>query len=480
MNYYILSIDSLVTTFQLIESVSSVLFKLESSVEDNNIFEEINKDDIIFGYYADPTDGIISIMKVESVDGDGIKLIKLLETSNILNVKKILNETEYLALKTSSNVINVTEEQAELIYNQIRDSELIPELVNKKSEEDLFEDYEMVLQTAIEIKEKIDNFIKDNIGMPYNWIIYGAPGTGKSFELNKEVEKNFDDDYFERVTFYNRYSYGNFVGAYKPFMYKDEINYGFISGPFIRILLKAYNNIINDIDKSVCLLIEEINRADPASVFGDVFQLLDRKAGVSEYPIETSIELRDLLCKELVEGYKDLKDINIINKCRNVFSRIQIPANMYIWSTMNSADQGVYPIDTAFKRRWDFKYLDINMNDNLIKDVEFIAPNNEKYNWNEFRKKINDRLRYDCRLDEDKLIGPFFISYELMQNIERDLKGYSSKFNDVFKNKILMYLYEDAGRHFRDTIFKGCKPGIGFSEICQHYDSIGLEIFKFG
>ena len=94
-------------------------------------------------------------------------------------------------------------------------------------------------------------------------------------------------------------------------------------------------------------------------------------------------------------------------------------------------------------------------------------------------KKINDRLRYECRLDEDKLIGPFFISYELMKEVKRDIEGYSPKFNDILKNKILMYLYEDAGRHFRDTIFKGCKSGAGFSEICQNYDSMGIEIFKF-
>lgn len=478
MNYYILSIDSLVTTFQLIESSSSVLFKLESSVGDNDIFEEIKENDIIFGYYVEPTDGIISIMKVENIEEDGIKLIKLLETSNIFDVKGIVDETEYLSLQTCSNIIAITEEQAKYIYNKIKENELIPTLVNEENREDLFDDEE-VLRRAKEIKDKIDNFSTNNIGLPYNWIVYGAPGTGKSFDLNKNVESNFDNEFFERVTFYNRYSYSNFVGAYKPFMYKNEITYGFIPGPFIRILLKAYTNIINDIDKSVCLLIEEINRADPASVFGDVFQLLDRSDGVSEYPIETSIELRDLLCSELVDGYRDLKDINIINQCRDVFNKIRIPANMYIWSTMNSADQGVFPVDTAFKRRWDFKYLDINMNEHLIKDIKFIAPNKEEYDWNEFRKKINDRLRYECRLDEDKLIGPFFISYELMKEVKRDIEGYSPKFNDIFKNKILMYLYEDAGRHFRDTIFKGCKPGAGFSEICQNYDSMGIEIFKF-
>jgi len=478
MNYYILSIDSLVTTFQLIESSSSVFFKLQSNVEQNDIFGELKENDIVFGYYTEPTDGIISIMKIEAIEEDGVKLIKLLETSNIVSIKGIIDEVEYLALQTCSTVIAITGEQAKNIYNQIKESELIPALDDGESREDLFDDEE-VLRRAKEIKNKIDNFSMNNIGLPYNWIVYGAPGTGKSYDLNKNVRHNFNDGFFERVTFYNRYSYSNFVGAYKPFMYRDEITYGFIPGPFIRILLNAYTNIIKDIDKPVCLLIEEINRADPASVFGDVFQLLDRRGGISEYPIETSIELRDLLCRELVEGYSDLKDISIVNQCRDVFNKIKIPPNMYIWSTMNSADQGVFPIDTAFKRRWDFKYLDINMNEHLIKDIKFIAPNNVEYNWNEFRKKINDRLRYECRLDEDKLLGPFFISYELMQDLKRDLKGSSPRFNDTFKNKILMYLYEDAGRHFRDTIFKGCNSGAGFSEICQNYDSMGIEIFKF-
>jgi len=280
-----------------------------------------------------------------------------------------------------------------------------------------------------------------------NRILFGAPGTGKSFTLNGEAKKLLaDGGYEERVTFHPDYSYANFVGTYKPVMVggsadiiddaskdvlyvlldktktaqekydllyekfkndgltrlpillglytnevfktrkqdgtdavgdnsvernhgkalrpyvtllseakpKEEIAYEYVPGPFMRVLAKALKSAMSDNPKPHLLIIEEINRANVAAVFGDVFQLLDRASNnASEYEIATTNEMRIYLAKEL--GVE-----------KNAVETIRIPDNMFLWATMNSADQGVFPMDTAFKRRWDFTYLGI---DDSEKDV---------------------------------------------------------------------------------------------------------------
>lgn len=199
------------------------------------------------------------------------------------------------------------------------------------------------------------------------------------------------------------------------------------------------------------MIIEEINRANVAAVFGDVFQLLDRKNGVSEYPIQTPEDMRQYLADKL-GGNPDN------------YETIRIPNNMYIWATMNSADQGVFPMDTAFKRRWDFTYLGINNNEEKIDD-RTITINGDQCKWNDVRKSINDYLS-DMNINEDKLMGPFFIN-------PKDIND--DNFDEVFKNKVLMYLFEDAGKQRRSKLFKN-NMNI-YSEICKEYDKNKFEIF---
>ena len=177
-----------------------------------------------------------------------------------------------------------------------------------------------------------------------NRIVFGAPGTGKSYELKEDCEDLLKDakDNYERVTFHPDYSYSQFVGTYKPVMGADEkIRYDFVPGPFMRVYVEALKSGRTENPQPHLLLIEEINRAKVAAVFGDVFQLLDRDDdGVSEYEIQASEDIRKYLAKQL-GGTPDN------------YQKIRIPNNMFIWSTMNSADQGVFPMDTAFKRRWN-------------------------------------------------------------------------------------------------------------------------------
>lgn len=322
-----------------------------------------------------------------------------------------------------------------------------------------------------------------------NLIVFGAPGTGKSNYLNKlrsekksEVLNGSDpeENYFsecQRVTFYPTYSYAQFVGSYKPVM-KDVdkdgfdpdptkndvktrkvIAYEFVPGPFLRILKDAIKNK----DKNYLLIIEEINRANAAAVFGDVFQLLDRdKEGNSEYSITPSREMIEFLESKNDSGEDGVRE--------SQEQELRIPSNLYIWATMNSADQGVFPLDTAFKRRWDFEYK--SLDDDTSKDKYNVEVGENSYcKWGKLRKAINSLLLRN-QVNEDKLLSSSFVRSE-DNNIIRA---------DRFKMKVLMYLWEDAARMCRRNVFK---DGLGaFSDLISQWDKIkdedGLKsVFQF-
>lgn len=297
------------------------------------------------------------------------------------------------------------------------------------------------------VEEEIEMFESD---LKRNIIYFGAPGTGKSYNLNKDKDELLEDyeENYERVTFHPDYSYANFVGTYKPVPEDGDITYKYVPGPFMRILKESLENP----DKPYLLIIEEINRANVAAVFGDVFQLLDRNGDYeSEYDIAASEDMKTYLNE----------------------TNIKLPRNLFIWATMNSADQGVFPMDTAFRRRWDFKYFSINHDENLIDDTNTFI-NDETIYWNDLRKQINDEL-LSYKINEDKLMGPFFAFNEFM-NKEMP----TDTFKDIFKNKIIMYLFEDAAKSRRNDLFSGARKNnenITYSQICEVFDEKGLEIF---
>ncbi|WP_052076864.1 hypothetical protein [Veillonella montpellierensis] len=397
-----------------------------------------------------------------------------------------------------------------------------------------------------------------------NRILFGAPGTGKSFTINRDsmelLGKDNEDDY-ERVTFHPDYSYANFVGTYKPVMvddsaeiislasekevlsiltdetksaqekydllydrfkgdgltrlplllglYTDEsfktrkvdgsdatgdnsvernhgrairpyvnlskpskgkkdISYEYVPGPFMRMYVKALKNSRTDSIKPFLLIIEEINRANVAAVFGDIFQLLDRDDNfVSEYPIQATEDIKKYLAKELGGNPDD-------------YNKIKIPDNMFIWATMNSADQGVFPMDTAFKRRWDFTYLGIDDNDEQIrrKYVVIGSKEQQRIEWNELRKAINEFLA-ESKINEDKQLGPYFISKSIVVPKDGGTEIDSKKFCDAFKNKVLMYLFDDAAKQKRPSLFEGSAKGqTRYSKICEAFDEQGIGIFN--
>lgn len=313
---------------------------------------------------------------------------------------------------------------------------------------------------------------------PRNLIYFGAPGTGKSFQLEKRARDIFGggEDAITRVTFHPDYTYAQFVGCYKPVSGvndegKHEVYYDFVPGPFTDVYVMAKKHP----EKKYALLIEEINRANPAAVFGDVFQLLDRnKYGKSEYPVHVSQDLGKYLYRELglVDVTEDdaraLESETCFGEC---VSTMAIPDNMYLWATMNSADQGVFPMDTAFKRRWDFHYMGIDEGQDGVAGYEVPVQQNGMtayVKWNDLRKAINSLL-IENKVNEDKLIGPYFIKETALADPD--------SFTDTFMNKVLLYLFEDAGKMRRASIFNLGTTST-YSQVCAEFKDNGLSVFK--
>ena len=301
----------------------------------------------------------------------------------------------------------------------------------------------------------------------HNRIVFGAPGTGKSFKLDGEQEDLISEGgECERVTFHPDYSYARSEGTRKRVASKNRMSHEHVKRPFMRTYVKAIQNGRSENKEDITpflLLIEEINRANVAAVFGEVFQLLDRDdRNASQYPVKPSEDIKAYLAKEL--GGKPEK-----------YEEIKIPDNMYIWATMNSADQGVFPMDTAFKRRWNFEYIGINNEDEKINGTYLVCEKAQipyRVAWNELRRAINSTLASrDYKINEDKLMGPFFVSKRVLED--------KDEFRETFKSKVIMYLFEDAARQRRHMLFDGCDEDTRnqYSAICEEFDKRGIDIF---
>lgn len=334
----------------------------------------------------------------------------------------------------------------------------------------LYEKYyyndETIVEPEVNMSLKYDTNLKTEYER--NRIVFGAPGTGKSFNLKRDCEDlKGPSGTFERVTFHPDYTYSQFVGTYKPVSDGNNIRYEFVPGPFMRIYVDAMKSARSANPQPHILIIEEINRAKVAAVFGDVFQLLDRDdKGVSEYEIQTSEDIRKHLVKEL--------------QCDPVeCQRIKLPNNMFIWATMNSADQGVFPMDTAFKRRWNFEYLGINEGQDKIKGRIAVGRTAQEIEWNVLRRAINEKLAKECGVNEDKLMGPFFISKDIIKTVSDtdDTIENRDRFVKVFKSKVIMYLYEDAAKQHKRKLFSGCEDTTKYSAVCDAFDEIGIRLF---
>lgn len=384
----------------------------------------------------------------------------------LLNTLAALSQSQLFIQRDSHrNYSTPLRRYLEWVYTYIsehNETELCNEYIQEiESHEPLFQQGYWKLDNPIyipphqqNVNEEDDKTNEGEISHPHNRIIYGAPGTGKSYRLKQQTSQ-FPAHQVERVTFHPEYTYFDFVGSYKPVMVdeagREVIAYRFEAGPFAKILKKALSSQQQGKEDQYVLVIEEINRARAAAVFGDLFQLLDRNsAGQSEYGITPSRDLVSYLTRDNEDG----KGVNLEG------GKLYLPSNLYLWSTMNSADQGVFPLDTAFKRRWSFEYIPINNSEDKI-------VGNYSTQWNDLRKHVNNLLQ-KAGINEDKQMGAFFLKREELENQEL--------FLNAVKEKVIMYLYEDAARHQREQIFKNEKAR--FSALCNSFDGTIPSIFK--
>ncbi len=285
---------------------------------------------------------------------------------------------------------------------------------------------------------------EEKLTYSFQQIFYGAPGTGKSHKIKKHLEGVSKDNIF-RTTFHPDSDYSTFVGAYKPIKGKRPL-YGLNGGLTVRLndggdlsediitynfrpqaFLNAYIQAYKKPNENVYLIIEEINRGNCAQIFGDLFQLLDRdENGVSEYTIKADTDLNAFLEEELGKDNPGIKD-----------GELCLPSNLYIYATMNTSDQSLFPIDSAFKRRWDWEYEPIKYkNTDWVIDIDGL-----KYRWIDFQKEVNTRILDDTG-SEDKMLGDYFV------NPQAKVIGYN-----LFRNKILFYLWNDVCKDGGADIF---------------------------
>lgn len=290
-------------------------------------------------------------------------------------------------------------------------------------------------------------------------IYYGAPGTGKSHRIKKLLkEMNVPKENIFRTTFHPDSDYSSFVGAYKPTMkpvdekYRnvvgkdEEIAYSFVPQTFI----KAYTQAYKKPNEHVYLIIEEINRGNCAQIFGDLFQLLDRNDnGVSEYPIKADSDLKMYLEGELKDYPDGIKD-----------GELCLPSNLYIWATMNTSDQSLFPIDSAFKRRWDWEYEPIK----YMNTDWGIEVGSNLYSWTSFQKEVNNRI-FDATNSEDKMLGDFFVKPN--NNVISEKQ---------YINKVLFYLWNDVCKDGDGDIFKTeDNKDVKFSDLYDTNASVTLK-----
>ena len=278
-------------------------------------------------------------------------------------------------------------------------------------------------------------------------IFYGVPGSGKSFSI-EEKTKNLNETQKIRTVFHPEYSNADFIGQIMPVLRNEKIAYEFTPGPFSCILKKAYTNPT----LNYCLIIEEINRGNAAGIFGEIFQLLDREMnsdsinyGWSKYPVNN----------KFINAYiREDSELDVPDDFSEE-SGIRLPPNLSILATMNTSDQNVFTLDNAFQRRWDMKLIE-----NVFGDTEeetnqrnAFVDSAKQITWEKFQTAINikiGKMSEDAGLSsmEDKRLGCWFV-----KAVKQGDDYIISK--DLFAEKVLKYLWDDAFKFCREKVFNG-------------------------
>lgn len=330
----------------------------------------------------------------------------------VINISKFI----FLLLKNTSYFQTIGNEPESLSFkDEIKIKKLLKKC-NSKYHMKSVDEYK---------KDNIDNLTKQSYYLGTNYlensnqrIYYGAAGVGKKYILEKDIDQCFPNEpEIKRIAFHSNYNYSNFIG-YK----EDEI---FIPGDLIKIILKSFENP----QTNYLLVIDGINKANVYDVFGDFIQLIERnKEGKSRYKISASSDLKKYLEKD--NRTNILVDNNFL----------YFPSNLYIWATMISYNNVVYPLDLSFKRKWNFRYITINNIDSkkIVSDMKFKIGSEEFY-WDHFRESLNETLlEINSDMNEERLLGPFFIGTD--NSIENN--------TEIIRNKVIPYILEDVLKFF--------------------------------
>lgn len=307
-----------------------------------------------------------------------------------------------------------------------------------------------------------DSIYEFTKGKATNKIFFGTPGCGKSYHIQHNILKkeNYLPENIIRTTFYQDYSNTDFVGQILPKIEKDDksgketVKYIFNPGPFTLALIRAISNPM----EKVALVVEEINRGNAPAIFGDIFQLLDRNTdGVSEYGI-VNVSILDYLNDYIFEVNGEKKHYT--------FKEIKIPGNMDIFATMNTSDQNVYTLDTAFIRRWEKEKIKNSFTNCTFAGAK--VPGMD-YTWQEFVTSINNHIARhleDLQVNEDKQIGVFFVKEDLLKSIP-----------EKFAYKVFDYLWSDVAKLDHSIFFNNFET---LEALITDYSKNGVGVFKAG
>lgn len=387
--YYVLSVDSFANSFSILGNGKSIRFSMRAQGNDD-VISSLTLGDYLAVYSRQPEGKFRIILQADSTNGTARSFKKILEVAE--GADGYVSGVQDLE---HTDIIEISEQK----YNVILSS---------------------MLSSLSTLKKGRDNVQRLKGGK--NILFYGVPGSGKSYAISKICD---DESVMERVVFHPDYSYSDFVGQIMPRLNDEQkLEYVFTPGPFTKIMYEAEHNP----GKMYYLVIEEINRGNAPAIFGEIFQLLDRKDS-AKYPgeedeSEYGISNYDI-AKEVYDG-----DVNHL---------VRIPSNLTLLATMNTSDQNVFTLDTAFQRRWDMKHTPNKFTDGHAFDL--IEGSN--ITWGSFAYVINDlvlEINADMGGSGDKRLGAYFAKLNELSQV-------------AFSEKVLKYLWDDAFKMDKQMIF---------------------------
>lgn len=343
--------------------------------------------------------------------------------------KRVANDTRYNIVIANHSLIRVDDNLISIPRENINDVRI------------KLAKYELSNPVDIDTDSAYSRLTSNTVFSPKQTIFFGAPGVGKSHYLKSRCP---NEDDVVRITFHPETDYSSFVGCYKPFMRDDapgEITYGFQPQAFTEAYVEAWKSFVGKTERrELYLLIEEINRGNCAQIFGDIFQMLDRNDdGFSDYTVRPDKDLENYL-----KGvFADIRDeLNAIIPGLGDGSKLCLPPNLNIYATMNTSDQSLFPIDSAFKRRWDWEYMPINIAPQSAGETvtRYIVTDKYRYDWGMFLDRVNHRI-HQITQSEDKQLGFWFVR----------LKGNDTSIPaSVFVSKVLFYLWNDIYKDYTE------------------------------